>query len=69
MASAGMGDVLTGIITGLIAQGYAPEIAAILAVYWHGFSADNLLKLTAMESITASKVIDHLGHSLKILQT
>ena len=69
MASAGMGDVLTGIITSLIAQGYSQEIAAILGVFWHGSSADDLLNDIAMENITASKVIDNLGRSLKHIQS
>ena len=42
MASAGMGDVLTGLIAGLIAQSIPPGPAARLAVYIHGLSADRL---------------------------
>ncbi|MFZ2631435.1 MAG: NAD(P)H-hydrate dehydratase [Desulfosalsimonadaceae bacterium] len=42
MASAGMGDVLTGVVAGFISQGYPPGTAAHLAVYLHGFAADIL---------------------------
>jgi len=40
MASGGMGDVLTGVIGGLIAQGYEPLVAALLGTYLHGLAGD-----------------------------
>ncbi|RZK59259.1 MAG: NAD(P)H-hydrate dehydratase, partial [Pedobacter sp.] len=42
MASGGMGDVLTGIITAFVAQGYSAEDAATMAVYLHGKAGDKL---------------------------
>ncbi len=42
MASAGMGDVLTGMVAGLICQGYSPAVAATLAVFIHGAAADRV---------------------------
>ena len=42
MASGGMGDVLTGIITALVAQGYSSEEAVTIAVYLHGKAGDKL---------------------------
>ena len=42
MASAGMGDVLTGMVAGFVSQGYPPQTAARLAVYLHGDAADKL---------------------------
>ena len=42
MATGGMGDVLTGIITSLLAQKYQPEQACILGVYIHGKAGDEL---------------------------
>jgi NAD(P)H-hydrate epimerase len=64
LASAGTGDVLFGIILSLLCQGYTSEEACILGVYWHGNTADLLSNNIAVESITASKIIDYLGESL-----
>lgn len=61
LATAGSGDVLTGIITGLISQGYTPIDAAIFGVFLHGKSADIAVAGTGFESLIASDVIDHLG--------
>ena len=54
MASGGMGDVLTGCITSLLAQGYTAEKASILGVYLHGKAGDNLAKKSFV--VTASQV-------------
>ena len=61
MASAGSGDVLTGVITGLIAQGYEPLKAAIFGVYLHGKAGDIAVEQTGYQSLTASKIIQGLG--------
>lgn len=61
LATAGSGDVLTGIITGLMAQGYKPIDAATFGVYLHGKSADIAIESTGYQSLIASHVIDHLG--------
>lgn len=61
LATAGSGDVLTGIISGLIAQGYNPLVAAIFGVYLHGKSADIALEDYGYQSLIASHVIDYLG--------
>src|SRR4029078_7889369 len=45
MASGGMGDVLTGILAALIAQGVRPEAALMAGVYLHGAAADALVGL------------------------
>lgn len=60
MATAGSGDVLTGIITGLLAQGYPPKIAAILGVYLHGYAGDEALKKTGEVALNASDIIEHI---------
>ena len=44
MATAGMGDVLTGIVAGLMAQGFTPFNAAQTAVVWHALAAENYKK-------------------------
>lgn len=62
LATAGSGDVLTGIITGFLAQGYEVLDAALLGVYIHGRSADLGIKAhESMESFTASDCVEHLG--------
>lgn len=61
LATAGSGDTLTGIITGLLAQGYEPKYAAKLGVFLHGLTADIALPKTGYESFTASTIIKYLG--------
>lgn len=57
MATAGSGDVLTGIITGLLAQGYPQVEAAVLGVYLHGLAGDVAADELGMESLIASDII------------
>ena len=61
LATAGTGDVLTGIITGLLSQGYSPENASYLGVYLHGKAADLALELQSEESLIAGDVTEQLG--------
>jgi len=61
MATAGTGDVLTGVITGLISQTYEPLTAAIFGVYLHGKSADIAIEALGYQSLIASDVIANLG--------
>ena len=65
MASGGMGDVLTGIITSLLAQGNTAEQAAILGVYLHGKAGDDLAKKSF--TVTASQVALQIPRTLKNL--
>lgn len=67
MATAGSGDVLTGLITGLLAQNYAPLHSAILGMFLHGNAGDLALKVTSEEALIASDLINHLGKSFKHL--
>lgn len=60
MATAGSGDVLTGIITGLVAQGYTPSQAAILGVYVHGFAGDKAKEALSENTLVASDIINNL---------
>ena len=69
MATAGSGDVLTGITGSLLAQGYTPEKAAILAVWIHGTAADLALTSESTESLIAGDIIDHIGKAYKQLNT
>ena len=67
LATAGSGDVLTGIITGLLAQKYSALNAAKLGVYLHGKSADIGLEDHSVETFTASNILDYLGDAFKSL--
>jgi len=60
LAKGGSGDVLTGIITGLLSSGYSAEEAAKLGVYVHGLAADVCTQQYGMETITASDIIEAL---------
>ncbi|MGV3459054.1 MAG: NAD(P)H-hydrate dehydratase [Flavobacterium sp.] len=61
LATGGSGDVLTGIITGLISQGYNSIDAAVFGVYLHGLTADIGVQDVGKQSFTASSIIDYLG--------
>ena len=61
MAKGGSGDVLTGIITAFLAQGYKSEISASLAVYLHGCAGDLAAKLYSEEAMLPSDLIHCLG--------
>lgn len=61
MATGGSGDVLTGLITGLLAQGYNSTEAAILGVYLHGRAGDIAAEETGYEALVAGDIISHLG--------
>jgi len=64
LASGGSGDVLTGIITGLIAQGYTPKEAAIFGVFLHGRTADIAVQETGHETFIASSILDYLPDAI-----
>jgi NAD(P)H-hydrate epimerase len=65
MATAGSGDVLTGMITGLLAQEYSSEDASILAVYLHGLAGDIVARKISQEAMIAGDVIDYLGEAFR----
>ncbi len=58
MATAGSGDVLSGLTAGLIAQGVKPLIAAIAAVYLHGAAGDYIVKKTGRYGLVAGDLIE-----------
>lgn len=68
MATAGSGDVLTGIITSLLAQGYEPLQAAVLGVHLHGAAGDFATNEHCEEYITAQDIIANLGKAFKQLR-
>jgi NAD(P)H-hydrate epimerase len=67
MATAGSGDVLTGVLTSLLAQGYAPREAAILGVFLHGFAGDLAAENLSQEALIASDIIDNLAPAFRAL--
>ena len=69
MATAGSGDVLTGIITSLLAQGCLPAEAAQLGVYLHGLAGDLAAADLSEEALIASDIINHLPAAFKQLKT
>ena len=69
MATAGSGDVLTGILSGLIAQGYSPSEAALLGVYLHGLSGDLSLTGSSEEALIAGDIPDQLGKAFSLLKS
>jgi NAD(P)H-hydrate epimerase len=69
MATGGTGDVLTGVLTGLLAQNYSPIEAAIAGVFIHGLAGDLAVVECGMDSLIASDLIRHLpGAFLKVLR-
>jgi ADP-dependent NAD(P)H-hydrate dehydratase / NAD(P)H-hydrate epimerase len=69
MATAGSGDVLTGIVLSLLAQGYKPIDAACLGVYLHGLAGDLAVENLSEEALIASDIIKHLGLAFKKLKS
>lgn len=67
LATAGSGDVLTGILSGLVASGYSSKEACILGTWLHGKSADIEVKKNAQPSMIASDVIKTLRKAFKKL--
>jgi len=61
MATGGSGDVLTGIILGLLAQSYSPEEAALIGVYLHGLAGDLAADSFGQQAMIAGDIIEQLG--------
>ncbi|MCX6326623.1 MAG: NAD(P)H-hydrate dehydratase [Bacteroidia bacterium] len=68
MATAGSGDVLTGILLSLLAQGYTSENAAVLGVYLHGIAGDIAAGESCYESIIASDIINNIGKAFNTIR-
>jgi ADP-dependent NAD(P)H-hydrate dehydratase / NAD(P)H-hydrate epimerase len=69
MATAGSGDVLTGMLTGLLAQGYSSVETALLGVYLHGLAGDIAAKERSMEAMIAGDIVEYLGNAFLQINT
>jgi NAD(P)H-hydrate epimerase len=67
MATAGSGDVLTGVILGLLSQGYSPEDAAVTGVFIHGLAGDMAAGVISEQGIIASDIISNLGRAFSVV--
>ncbi len=63
MATGGCGDVLAGMIAGLLAQNYSSLEAAVMGVYLHGLAADVGINTTGFEAFTASQLVSNIGNA------
>lgn len=68
MAKGGSGDVLTGVVTSLLAQGYSPKDAAMLGVYVHGWAGDFAARKFSKEAMLPSHTIESLSDVFLSLQ-
>ncbi len=69
MATGGSGDVLTGLLTGLLAQKYRPAETALLGVYLHGVAGDLAAADGSEESLVAGDIVEFLGKGFRHVQT
>ncbi|MCU0383063.1 MAG: NAD(P)H-hydrate dehydratase, partial [Cyclobacteriaceae bacterium] len=67
MATAGSGDVLTGILTGLLAQGFETGFAARLGVFWHGLAGDLAAQEGAEATLIASDIIQMMPKAWRLI--
>lgn len=65
MATAGSGDVLLGIISSFVAQGYKPEVSAVIGVFIHGHAGDIALKTEGEYGLRAGDIIKNIGIGIK----
>ena len=69
MATGGSGDVLTGMLVGLLAQHYTPLEAALLGVYLHGLAGDISAAELGMESMIAGDIVNHIAQAYQLLRS
>lgn len=69
LATAGSGDVLTGLMAGFMAQGYAPEIASLIAIYVHGIAGEISSETHGILGVKAGDIADNVGKAIKQILT
>lgn len=67
MATGGSGDVLTGTIAAFMAQGYKPEISALLGTYIHGVAGDIAAEEHGQYGVTAGDIANNIGRAIKYI--
>ncbi|MBI4687567.1 MAG: NAD(P)H-hydrate dehydratase [Nitrospirae bacterium] len=67
MATAGTGDVLTGMISAFLAQGLSPKDASVLGVYMHGLTGDVAARKQGEHSLIASDIINAIPQAFKLI--
>lgn len=68
MATAGSGDVLTGVIASFVAQGFPVDWAVALGVYVHGLAGDMAAEVHGTYGLVASDIVDNLGRAIREVQ-
>lgn len=68
MAKGGSGDALTGMITGLLAQGYSPDEATLIGVYLHGLAGDLAASTIGMDGMTAMDTVNAIPAAWRSLR-
>lgn len=69
MATPGSGDVLTGVITALLAQGYRPEVAALAGVFIHGLAGEMATEAEGAYGVTAGDIAANVGRAIRKIQS
>lgn len=69
MATPGSGDVLTGVLAAMSAQGYSPEYAAIISVFVHGLAGEMAAETHGAYGVTAGDIADNIGRAIKEIMT
>lgn len=69
MATGGSGDVLTGILTGLLAQGYSSKETCLMGMFIHGLAADIAVQNISEEALIAGDIIEYLGKAFLYIRS
>ena len=67
MATPGSGDVLTGVLTALLAQGYKPEVASLISMYVHGLAGDLAAETQGDFGVTAGDIAANIGKAFNLI--
>lgn len=69
MATGGSGDVLTGILAGLLAQGYSSKETCLMGMFIHGLAADIAVQHISQEALIAGDIIEYLGKAFLYIRS